>query len=77
MRVKAEPLPSPGILWIKARFSFRGACPKKPRRAKILLDNGGNPGKIVIERGGRRPDPNLINPVAQAFQPVLAQANAP
>jgi hypothetical protein len=42
-----------------------------------LLDNGGNPGKIVIERGGRRPDPNLINPVAQAFQPVLAQAKRP
>jgi len=46
------------------------------RRGEILLDNGGNPGKIVIERGGRRPDPNLINPVAQAFQPVLAQAKA-
>ena len=74
MRVKAEPLPSLGILWIKARFSFGGACPQRPRRGEIFLDNSGNPGKIVIKRGGRRPDPNLINPVAQAFQPVLAQA---
>jgi hypothetical protein len=77
MRVKAEPLPSPGILWIKARFSFRGGLPPKAAAGKNLLDNVGNPGKIVIERGGRRPDPNLINPVAQAFQPVLAKANVP
>ena len=29
MRVKAEPLPYPGILWIKARFSFRGPLATK------------------------------------------------
>ena len=34
MRVKAEPLPSLGILWIKALFSFGGAWPKGRRPAK-------------------------------------------
>ena len=32
-----------------------GACPKRPRRGKNLLDNSGNPGKIVTRQGVRRP----------------------
>ncbi len=38
-----------------AIFLQGGAWPPRPRRGKILLDNGGNPGKIVIKRGARRP----------------------
>jgi hypothetical protein len=60
-----------------AFFLQGGACHQRRPCCEILLDNGGNPGRIVTGRGARRPDPNLINPVAQAFQPVLAQANVP
>jgi hypothetical protein len=49
-----------------ALFLPGSACPPRPRRGKILLDNKPNRGKIVTRQGACRPDPNLINPVAQA-----------
>jgi hypothetical protein len=67
--VKANPLPSLGIVWKKARFSFREA----------LAAHGGLAAKfwwitaaIQVKsstRGARRPDPHLINPMAQANVP--------
>jgi hypothetical protein len=45
-----------------AFFLQGGACHKMPRRRKILLDNGGNRGTIVTERGARCPSAILIIP---------------
>jgi hypothetical protein len=45
----------------RGAFSLQGgACPERPQRGKILLDNRGNPGKIVIRRGARRALASLI-----------------
>jgi hypothetical protein len=48
--------------WDKGAFFLRGGLPYGESARKIFLDNSGNPGKIVNERGRRRPSAVLIIP---------------